>query len=143
VSTVTLKWTGGVQFLAADENGHTVVTDASAGSVDGANGHGWKPPDLLLVSLAACAAIDVVRILDKKRRPPSRIEISLGRHNAPEPPWPIERIEVHYLVHGRRLTEKVVRDAVRLAEEKYCSVAASLTSEIVHTFTIVNEDGGE
>jgi putative redox protein len=143
VSKVTLKWTGGAQFLAADENGHTVVTDAMAGGVEGGNGHGWKPPDLLLVSLAACAAIDVVRILNKKRRPPSRVEISLARHNATEPPWPIERIEIHYLVHGRRLTEKAVRDAVRLSEEKYCSVAASLKSEIVHTFTIVNENGDE
>ncbi len=143
MADVELKWTGGVQFLAADQKGHTAVTDASAGGTEGGKGHGWKPPDLLLVSLAGCAAIDVVRILEKKRRLPTRLEIKLTRHNAQEPPWAIERIDIEYVVQGKRLTEKVVRDAVLLAEEKYCSVAASLKSEIVHTFTIVNEDGGE
>jgi putative redox protein len=139
MANVELKWTGGVQFLAVDAKGHTVVTDAVAGGDAGGKGHGWKPPDLLLVSLASCAAIDVVRILEKKRKPISRLEISLTPHNAEDPPWTIERIDVHYTVHGRGMTDKAVRDAVRLAEEKYCSVAASLTSEIVHTFTVVDD----
>ncbi|MFN2168447.1 MAG: hypothetical protein ACK2U9_19610, partial [Anaerolineae bacterium] len=37
---INAKWTGGKQYLAADEAGHVVVTDSE--------GQGFKPPDLLL-----------------------------------------------------------------------------------------------
>jgi putative redox protein len=129
---VDLKWTGGQQFLATDEAGHVVVTDSQ--------GQGFKPPDLLLVSLVGCAGVDVVRILEKKRQKFSSIEAKVGRQNAPEAPWTIEKIEVEWVVRGQNLKEKAVRDAVRLAEEKYCSVSASLTSELVTTVHVINEE---
>lgn len=129
---VDLKWTGGQQFLATDEAGHVVVTDSQ--------GQGFKPPDLLLVSLVGCAGVDVVRILEKKRQKFSSIEAKVGKQNAPEAPWTIEKIEVEWVVRGRNLKEKAVRDAVRLAEEKYCSVSASLTSELVTTVHVINEE---
>jgi putative redox protein len=132
---VNLKWTGGVQFLANDEHGHVVVTDR--------DGHGFKPPDLLLASLVGCAGIDVVKILEKKRQEFSRIEASVNKENALDPPWTIERIEIEWTIHGRNLKKKAVEDAVRLAEEKYCSVSASLKSELVTRVYIVNENEEE
>jgi putative redox protein len=128
---VSLKWTGGVQFLASDEHGHVVVTDR--------DGQGFKPPELLLVSLAGCAGIDVVQILEKKRQKFTSIEVRVNKHNALDPPWTIEKIEVEWTVRGRGLKEKAVTQAVQLAEEKYCSVSASLKSELVTTVHIVNE----
>lgn len=129
---VNLKWTGGLQFLAADEAGHVVVTDR--------DGQGFKPPDLLLVSLVTCAGIDVVLILQKKRQKFSAIEAKVTKQNAPDPPWTIEKIEVEWTVRGQGLKEKAVRDSIHLAEEKYCSVWASLNSEMVTTIRVVNED---
>jgi putative redox protein len=132
---VTAKWTGGSQFLAADEAGHVVVTDTQ--------GQGFKPPDLLLVAVVGCAGVDVVRILEKKRQEFSSVEASITKQNAPEAPWTIERIEVEWVVRGRGLREKAVQDAVRLAEEKYCSVTASLKSEIITTVRVLDEAGDE
>ncbi len=132
---VNVKWTGGLQFLAADEAGHVVVTDR--------DGQGFKPPDLLLVSLVTCAGIDVVLILEKKRQKFSAIEAKVTKQNAPDPPWTIEKIEVEWIVRGRDLKEKAVRDSVHLAEEKYCSVWASLNSEMVTTIRVVNENEGD
>jgi putative redox protein len=129
---VNLKWTGGQQFLAADEAGHIVATDSQ--------GEGFKPPDLLLVSLVGCAGVDVVRILEKKRQKFSSIGVNVTKQHAPEAPWTIEKIEIEWVVRGQNIKEKAVKDAVRLAEEKYCSVSASLTSEIVSTVRVVNED---
>ena len=129
---INAKWTGGKQYLAADEAGHVVVTDSE--------GQGFKPPDLLLVSIVGCAGVDVVSILEKKRQKFSSIEASISKTNAPDPPWPIEKIEVEWTVRGRNLKQKAVKDAVRLAEEKYCSVTASLKSEIVTTVHVVEED---
>jgi putative redox protein len=131
---VNLKWTGGEQFLAADNAGHVVVTDSK--------GEGFKPPDLLLVSLVGCAGVDVVRILEKKRQQFSGIEAKVSQQHAADPPWTIEKIEVEWVVRGRNLKEKAVRDAVSLSEDKYCSVYASLKSEIVSSVRVVNEGDG-
>jgi putative redox protein len=132
---INMKWTGGTQYLATDEAGHVVVTDSE--------GQGFKPPDLLLVSLAGCSGIDTARILEKKRQKVTSIEVKVEKENEPEPPWTIKKIEVEWTVRGKGLKEKAVRDAVHLAEEKYCSVAASLRSELVTRVHVVNEDAGD
>lgn len=128
---VKAKWTGGGQFLATDEAGRFVVTDSAD--------QGFKPPDLLLVSLVGCAGVDIVRILEKKRQVFTAIEVSVTKTNAQEAPWAIEKIEVEWLVTGRNLKEKAVCDSIRLSEEHYCSVFASLKSEIVTTIRIAEE----
>ena len=131
---VDVKWTGGKQFLAADQAGHVVVTDSE--------GQGFKPPDLMLASLVGCAGVDVVRILQKKRQKFSSIEVKVDKQNAPDAPWPIEKVEVEWTVRGQGLKEKAVRDAVDLAELKYCSVSASMTSKLITTVRVINEDEG-
>ena len=131
---VNVKWTGGKQFLAADQAGHVVVTDSE--------GQGFKPPDLMLASLVGCAGVDVVRILQKKRQKFSSIEVKVDKQNAPDAPWPIEKVEVEWTVRGQGLKGKAVRDAVELAELKYCSVSASMTSKLVTTVRVINEDEG-
>jgi len=131
MADVNVKWTGGLQFLAADEAGHVVVTDR--------DGQGFKPPMLLLVSLVTCAGIDVVRILEKKRKRITAIEASVSKQNEPEPPWCITKIEVEWVIKGPNMTQKAASDAVHLSEEKYCSVYASLSAEVVSTVHIVNE----
>ncbi len=129
---IMVKWTEGQRFLAADEAGHEVVTDP--------DGQGFKPPDLLLVALVGCAGVDVVRILEKKRQHFSGIEARVSRQHAPEPPWTIETIEIEWVIRGRGLSAKAAQDAVRLAEEKYCSVSASLKSKLITTVRVINED---
>lgn len=129
---INMKWIGGEQFLASDEAGHVVVTDPQ--------GQGFKPTKLLLVSLVGCAGVDVVRILEKKRQKPTSIEAEVSMQHDAEPPWCIERIDIDWVVRGRNLREKPVADAIRLSEEKYCSVYASLTSQIVSSVRVVNEN---
>jgi putative redox protein len=129
---VNIKWTGGTQFLASGAGGQVVVTDAE--------GQGMKPPDMLLASLVGCAGVDVVRILQKKRQQFSGIEVSVTKENEPDPPWEITKIVMEWTVRGRNLKQKAVEDAIRLAEEGYCSVSASLKSELVTIVRVVSED---
>jgi putative redox protein len=103
------------------------------------DGQGFKPPDLLLASLVGCAGVDVVRILEKQRQKVSSVNVKVNRQHAPEPPWTITRIEIEWVIQGQDLKEKAIRTAVRLAEEKYCSVSASLTSELVTTVRVLDE----
>jgi putative redox protein len=132
MADVNVKWTGGLQFLATDEVGHAVVTDR--------DGQGFKPPMLLLASLVTCAGIDVVRILEKKRKKITSIEAKVNKQNDPEPPWFIKKIEVEWMIKGPNMTQKAASDAVHLSEEKYCSVYASLESEIVSIVRVESEE---
>jgi putative redox protein len=131
MADVTVTWTGEQLFEVADKAGHTVLT--------GMDDRVPRPTSLLLGALASCAGVDLVTILAKKRQKVTGIEAHLTKESAPKPPWTIVKIEIGWVIRGHKLSEKAVTDAVHLAEEKYCSVAASLKSEIVTTIRLVEE----
>jgi len=122
---------GGERFKAVDDAGHTILI--------GGDDQSFHPPDILLAALATCAGIDLVAILKKKRQQVTGVQANLSKQNAPEPPWTIEKIEIEWVIRGHNLSEKAAWDAARLAEGKYCSVAASLKSEIVMSIRLVEE----
>jgi putative redox protein len=109
---------------------------------DEENGIGMKPSELLLVALGGCSSVDVVSILQKKRQALTGLEVEIAAEQEPEPPWCFRQINITYEVRGRGLSEKAVADAIRLAEDKYCSVRATLDKSVeVHTeYRIVEEE---
>ncbi len=82
--------------------------------------------ELVLIALCGCTAYDVVTILQKKREPLTGVEVSANAEKAPTPPSVLTEIKLTYRVAGN-VSRKAVEDAVRLSEEKYCSVAAMLS----------------
>jgi putative redox protein len=135
MGTTTVKWIDGRKFIGIDSTRHSVVLS----SVD--EGIGVKPSDLLLIAVAACSAVDVVGILEKKRMPLSFLEISTSGEQDADPPWTFRKIHLHFRLSGKNLTEKAVAQAIELAEEKYCSVAATVraTAQITNDFEIVDD----
>ncbi len=114
----TAKWSGEMQFSATGNGGHSLLIDGD-GKV--AN----SPMQLVLLALCGCTGYDVVSILRKKREPFTAIEIKAEAEKAPQPPRVYTEIRLTYHVSGN-VSRKAVEDAVRLSEEKYCSVAAML-----------------
>lgn len=135
MATASVKWIDGKQFIGVDSTNHSVVLSTPA------EGIGIKPSDLLLIAVGSCSAVDVVEILEKKRMPLSRLEISVSGEQDQDPPWTFRKIHVHYRVGGKNLTEKAVALAIKLSEEKYCSVTATIraTAHISTDFEIVEE----
>jgi putative redox protein len=91
--------------------------------------------------VASCSAVDVVEILEKKRMPLTRLEISATGEQDQDPPWTFRKIHLVYKIGGKNLTDKAVSQAIQLSEEKYCSVAATIraTAEITTEFEILEE----
>ena len=118
--TSTIRWVQGKQFVGTDSHGHSIVL---AG--DDVHG-GVRPSQALLIALGSCSSVDVVEILLKKRMPLRSLEIIVTGEQDEEPPWAYRTIRIHYRLSGDNLTEKAVAQAVRLAEERYCSVAATV-----------------
>ena len=112
-------WTDKERFVGEASSGHAVVVDA--GAEKSAN----SPLELVLIALCACTASDVVLILRKKREPFTSLEVRAAGERSEDFPKVYTSIRLTYRVGGN-VTHKAVEDAVRLSEEKYCSVSAML-----------------
>src|SRR5512138_430952 len=136
MGTATVKWISGKQFIGIDSTQHSVVLSTPD------EGVGIKPSDLLLIAVASCTAVDVVEILTKKRMPLNHLEIRCTGEQDQDPPWTFRKIHLRYIIGGKDLTQKAVAQAIRLSEEKYCSVAATVraTAEITTEFEIWEEE---
>jgi putative redox protein len=134
---VSVKWVEKRQFVGTDSSKHSVVMS----SQDEENATGMKPSELMLVGLAGCTSYDVVDILQKKRQKLSGLEVTVTWEQDDDPPWIFRKIHIHYKVQGSGLKEKAVHSAIKLSEEKYCSVAATLRgkAEITYDYEIVEE----
>lgn len=126
-----LNWTDGQRFVVSASSGHAVVVDA-----DRKRNTAPGPMELVLMGLCACTATDVVSILRKKREAFTSLEVRAEADRAEQPPTVYTRIKLIYTVAGQ-VSRKAVEDAVRLSEEKYCSVAAMLKSTAKITWEIV------
>jgi putative redox protein len=131
----TVTWVQKLQFVGTDSSRHSVVIS----SQDEENGVGVKPSDLLLISLASCAAYDVVNILTKKRKTLHDVRVDVEGEQQETSPWPFTRIHLHYIVVGEQISERDVAKAIQLSHEKYCSVSATLKSsvELTHDYEVV------
>jgi putative redox protein len=112
-------WTKQMQFEGTGNSGLSVI-------IDGDSKAGNSPMELVLIALCGCTAYDIVSILQKKREPFIAIEVSAQAEKAAEPPRVYTDIKLQYRVSGK-VARKAVEDAVRLSEEKYCSVSAMLS----------------
>jgi len=136
--TVHVKWVEKRQFIGTDNSKHSVVMS----SQDEENGVGMSPSQLLLVGLGGCTSYDVVGILQKKRQRLTGLEVVVTGEQEPNPPWTYRKIHMQYVVRGRGLSDKAVRAAIKISEQKYCSVAATVRgkAEITYDYTIVEEE---
>jgi putative redox protein len=106
---------------------HHVMLD-SAATPEESRGPG--PMDLALASLAACTAMDVVSILQKARQPLAGLSVRAEGERAEEHPRRYTRVTLVYEVAGPGLDPAQVERAIKLSEEKYCSVSASLREHV-------------
>src|SRR5215471_6090451 len=128
VFTANAKWMEKFQFEAADNSGHAFL-------IDGDSKIASSPMELVLAALCGCTGSDVVSILQKKREPFTAVEVFVKAEKAPQPPRVYTAIELLYRVRGK-VSRKAVEDAVRLSEEKYCSVSAMLSTTAKIIFRI-------
>jgi putative redox protein len=107
-------------FMGFNSVGGTV----QMGTLDGKPGIG--PMQLLLVALAGCTGVDVVSILQKKHLNPTDLQVQVRGKRATDFPMIWTDIHLTYLLWGEAIRPRDVEQAIRLSEEKYCSVGIML-----------------
>ena len=134
-ATVTLTQPQGNnrQFVATSGTGHHLLIDDPAGNT------GAKPIELVAIALGGCTAFDVINVLRKKRQQVTAYEVKVEAEQAPDPPQVFTTVHIHHVVTGIGVSPQAVEDAIRLSEEKYCSVGAMVqkSAELHTTFAVV------
>jgi putative redox protein len=124
------------QFVASTGSDHQMLLDDAAG------GTGPKPIELVAVGLAGCTAFDVITVLQQKyHQKVTGYEVRVEADQAERPPQVFTAVRIHHVVSGYDIDPAALQEAIRLSEEKYCSVGAMVkqTACLHTTHEIVEE----
>jgi putative redox protein len=128
-----IRWAGhGLVFEGRTETSAPILLDS-------ASKEGPSPTEALLMSLAACMAIDVKVILEKSRIPVKELVVRLEGDRADEAPRRFTKIRLQMEVHGPQASDLArLSRAAQLSHDKYCSVFHSLRPDLeVETSTSI------
>ena len=139
VKKMVLVWQGNYRFMAENEKKLSVNFDAPI--PNGGEETALSPMENVLASLAACSSYHVVSILRKKRQNFSDYKVEMTADRRDEPPRVFTSIHLTYIIKGKDISEEAVESAIRLSEEKYCSVGGMLKNavKITSSYEILKE----
>ena len=137
----TVAWRQGLSFTGKADTGFEVPLGADP-EVGGAN-DGFRPLELMAVSLAGCTAMDVISILTKKKQDVTAFEVKVHAEQAEEFPKVFTQAIITYLVTGLAVDEAAVLRAIELTATKYCPAQAMLGKVVPMelVYEIYEDDG--
>ncbi len=122
--TASVTWKGDMHFTGTADTGFGLTLDAAPAV--GGQDMGFRPLELMLISLAGCTGMDVISILKKKRQDVTDFEVRVDAEQADEHPHVYTEIHVTYLVRGHDVDPAAVERSIELSETTYCPAHAML-----------------
>lgn len=117
-------WHDGLTFTGTADSGFEVGLGAEP-KVGGAD-DGFRPMELMVMSLAGCTAMDVISILKKKRQDVTAFEVKVRAQRADQHPKVFTSAVIEYEVTGHGIDEAAVRRSIGLSAEIYCPAQGML-----------------
>jgi putative redox protein len=112
-----------MEFAGGNPLNDSVVVIDYADSSKGEVSRGTTPKQMFLQSVAGCTGMDVINILSKMRSAlPDSFVMEVEGDLAEEEPAVFTKITLTYYFDGA-VDEKAVLRAVKLSQEKYCSIS--------------------
>jgi putative redox protein len=131
-----VTWKGKMSFIGTADSGFTIPlgTDPDLGG----DNDGFRPMELMAISLAGCTAMDVISVLRKKRQDVTGFEVKVHAQRADEFPKVFTHITVEYNVSGHNVDPAAVERSIELSSTKYCPAQAMLAKAVTieHKYTI-------
>lgn len=115
----SVEWVNGLTYLAWGDSRHYTIVDYSD---DKDKQKGSSPTELMLQSMLACTAPDIVSILKKMKEPIQGLVVNAVGTRATEHPKVFTDIEIEYIVRGNVKQESLDK-AIALSQEKYCHIS--------------------
>lgn len=123
---INLKFLDDKVYETTNESGNSIRIDMK----DAQEKEYQSPMQLLLSATVACAAVDIVSMVKKKRKTFVNLEAEIDGNRRDEYPRKFTDIDIKYILTSPDTTEAEFEKVVALAVEKYCSVAGSLDKDI-------------
>ncbi len=117
-------WKGRLSFTGNSDSGFEVPL-GSHPEVGGDN-DGFRPMELMAISLAGCTAMDVISILTKKRQQVNDYRVKVRTERSPDHPKVFTAATIEYHVVGNDIAESAVTRAMELSADTYCPAQAML-----------------
>lgn len=138
MGTVAIKWVESQLMTGVDSFGHPLTIGSWPEREP--QWAGLKPSDLLMLAAASCSAYDIIMILTKQKEPLEGLEVTCTGEQQSDPPYTFTTMHLNYIFKGN-LNPKKVERAIKLSEEKYCSVTNTLkaTVAITNSYEIIDE----
>jgi putative redox protein len=122
--SVTVSLDQGLRSIGRTEKGHETVFDTSVqgGGMDSAA----SPVDTLLEAAGACSIMDIVGMLRKRQKNVIGLTVEISGERRTEEPRIFTRLHLRFHLISPDATKEEFDYCIRLSEEKYCSVLATL-----------------
>lgn len=129
----------GMCFDAETGSGHHLLLDAA--EHNGGADKGPRPMEMLLVTLATCAGMDILSILRKKRQQITGYEVLVHGERTEEHPRVFVDITAEHVFTGHAIQIQAVERAIALTEEKYCGASTMLgkAARLTYIFRVFEE----
>jgi putative redox protein len=129
-----LEWMGGVAWCARSDSQHAITIDG-AEKIGGAN-KGPRPMELVVKGLCGCAAMDIISILTKQKQQIEHATIHARASRTEDVPAVFKHIHLTFAFEGDTLKPQLLRRAVSLSMDKYCSVSKMLSATVEITYSL-------
>jgi putative redox protein len=121
-------WQQGLSFTGKAGTGFELPLGAEP-EVGGAD-DGFRPLELMAISLVGCTAMDVVSVLKKKQQDVTAFEVRTHAEQAGDFPKVFTHAVITYLVTGHDVDEAAVVRSIELSATKYCPAQAMLSKVV-------------
>jgi len=138
----SVTWQGDLSFKGTADSGFEVPLGAAPEV--GGDDDGFRPLELMALSLAGCTGMDVISILEKKRQEITAYEVKVDAVRAEEHPKVITEAKVAYHITGKEVSEKAVVRSIELSATQYCPAQGMLDQLMpIQLVYYIYEDQGE
>ncbi|MGB3179831.1 MAG: OsmC family protein [Cyclobacteriaceae bacterium] len=120
------------EYQSVNEHGNTLSIDMYNGKEKAHQ----SPMELLLSAVTACAAVDVVEILKKKRKTIDDLRVSAEGNRNPEPPRYFTDVALHFTLVSPDTDKETLEKVVALTIDKYCSVASTIDGKANLSYSV-------
>ncbi len=129
-----VRWTHAMSFIGVADSGHGTLMDT--GPAAGGHNSAATPKELLLHALGGCTGMDVVSILRKMKVDVLAFAVAVQGEIEEKAPRAFTSFHLDYRFEGQDLPLSSLERAVTLSQEKYCSIAATLSKSHPITWSI-------
>jgi len=123
---ITTRYQEDELFVAENDNGNKISIDMRPPDIK----ESLAPVEMVLAAVAACAAVDIVSILRKKRKEVIDLIIESTGDRKENHPRGLTKIHSKYTLVSPNTTLEVFEKVAKLATDQYCSAADSVKAEI-------------